>query len=150
MDLSPGRRTEPARPLAGRITLDFVEDIPDFHYSGIMPARPHPGCTFVALTGASLKPKIAEIGSDSPVRRRSMFLRGSFAALLISSAALAASHQPVCPGPAAHGSGRCHARVVVDERGHPKAATVPSGAYGPAQFRGAYKLPSASGGSGQT
>ena len=79
-----------------------------------------------------------------------MFLRGSFAALLISSAALAASHQPVCPGPAAHGSGRCHARVVVDERGHPKAATVPSGAYGPAQFRGAYKLPSASGGSGQT
>jgi len=40
--------------------------------------------------------------------------------------------------------------VVVDERGHPKATAVPSGAYGPAQFRGAYKLPSASGGSGQT
>jgi len=79
-----------------------------------------------------------------------MFLRGSFAAVLISSACLATSHQPVCPGPAAHGSGRCHARVVVDERGHPKATAVPSGAYGPAQFRGAYKLPSASGGSGQT
>jgi subtilase family serine protease len=40
--------------------------------------------------------------------------------------------------------------VVVDERGRPKAAAVPSGAYGPAQFRGAYNLPSTSAGSGQT
>src|SRR6185503_17995257 len=151
MDLSPGRRTEPARPQDGRITLDFVEDIPGFHYSGISPARPHPGCTFVALTHASLKPKMGGIWEQTPLSGgREMFLRGSFAAVLISSACLATSHQPVCPGPAAHGSGRCHARVVVDERGHPKATAVPSGAYGPAQFRGAYKLPSASGGSGQT
>jgi subtilase family serine protease len=79
-----------------------------------------------------------------------MFLRGTCVAVLISSAAFAADHRPVCPGPAAPGNSRCHARVVVDERGRPKAAAVPSGAYGPAQFRGAYKLPSTSAGSGQT
>lgn len=78
-----------------------------------------------------------------------LFLRGSFLVVVISSAAMAASHQPVCPGPAAHGTARCHARVVVDNRGLPKAAAVPSGAYGPAQFRGAYRLPSTAAGSGQ-
>jgi len=79
-----------------------------------------------------------------------MFLRGAFAAVLISSAAMAASHRPVCPGPADPGSARCHARVVVDQRGLPRASAVPTGAYGPAQFRGAYNLPSTSAGSGQT
>lgn len=79
-----------------------------------------------------------------------MFLRGAFAAVLISSAAMAASHRPVCPGPADPGSARCHARVVVDRRGLPRASAVPTGAYGPAQFRGAYNLPSTSAGSGQT
>src|SRR6185369_16676069 len=78
MDLSPGRRTEPARPQDGRITLDFVEDIPGFHYSGISPARPHPGCTFVALTHASLKPKMGGIWEQTPLSGgREMFLRGS-------------------------------------------------------------------------
>ena len=79
-----------------------------------------------------------------------MFLRGTFAVVLLPSAALAASHKPVCPGPGSSGSARCHAQVVVDDRGLPRAATVPSGAYGPAQFRGAYQLPSTSAGSGQT
>jgi subtilase family serine protease len=69
-----------------------------------------------------------------------MFLRAAFAAFFLTSAAMAASHQPVCPGPAAPGTGRCHARVVVDARGLPKASAVPSGALSPAQFRTAYNL----------
>lgn len=53
---------------------------------------------------------------------------------------IAQDHVPVCPGPAGNNSARCHARVVVDNQGQPKASVVPSG-YGPAQFRGAYNLP---------
>ncbi len=49
------------------------------------------------------------------------------------------SNQPVCPGPADKDSARCHARVVTDEKGLPKASTTPPG-YGPAHFRGAYQL----------
>lgn len=60
--------------------------------------------------------------------------------LLLSGPASAASQAPVCPGPAAAGSARCHAHVVTDANGTPKAETVPRG-YGPAQFRGAYGLP---------
>ncbi len=45
-------------------------------------------------------------------------------------------------------SARCHARVVVDEHGLPKAVTAPSG-YGPVQFLGAYNL-SGTAGSNQT
>jgi subtilase family serine protease len=68
-----------------------------------------------------------------------MFLRAVIASLLLSIAAFAASHRPVCPGPAAPGTGRCHARVVTDSRGVPNAAATPSG-YGPLQFRTAYGL----------
>ena len=65
----------------------------------------------------------------------------SIAALsLLPSAAGAASQAPVCPGSAAPGTARCHAHVVTDGNGAPKAATAPKG-YGPAQFRGAYGLP---------
>lgn len=46
-------------------------------------------------------------------------------------------HVPVCPGPAASESARCHARVVVDHGGKPEVTTAPSG-YGPAQFHAAY------------
>ncbi len=49
-----------------------------------------------------------------------------------------AIHAPVC----AHGQNDvlgCHARVVVDNQGHPETNTNPAG-YGPAQFRGAYNL----------
>lgn len=52
----------------------------------------------------------------------------------------AQNHVPVCPGPASPGSARCHARVVVDSQGKPQASTLPAG-YGPAQFHGAYSLP---------
>ena len=69
-----------------------------------------------------------------------MFFRVVSAALLFSSAAFAADHRPVCPGPAAPGTSRCHARVVTDTRGIPMAALAPSG-YGPLQFRIAYGLP---------
>jgi subtilase family serine protease len=48
--------------------------------------------------------------------------------------------QAVCPGPAAKGSVRCHARVILDAHGQPAATAGPSG-YGPAQFHGAYALP---------
>jgi subtilase family serine protease len=70
-----------------------------------------------------------------------MFLRAVGVTLLLSAAAVAADHRPVCPGPAAFGAGRCHARVVTDSRGVPNAAAAPSG-YGPAQFRTAYGLTS--------
>ena len=99
----------------------------------------------------------------------SVFVIGSLA---IASVALAApngnaspqarSHAPVCPGPAAAGDARCHARVVTDDQGLPLVAaargnskgggsgsSLPPG-YGPAQFQTAYRLPSLSAGSGQT
>jgi subtilase family serine protease len=67
----------------------------------------------------------------------------AFASLsLLASAASAASQRPVCPGPVAAGTALCHAHVVTDANGVPKAVTAPRG-YGPAQFRGAYGLPSA-------
>jgi subtilase family serine protease len=61
-------------------------------------------------------------------------------ALSASPAAGAASQAPVCPGPAGPSSARCHAHVVTNANGTPRATTAPSG-YGPAQFRGAYGLP---------
>ena len=48
--------------------------------------------------------------------------------------------RPVCPGPAAGGVADCHARVVTDRGGAPLATSGPTG-YGPAQFHGAYELP---------
>jgi subtilase family serine protease len=61
---------------------------------------------------------------------------------LLSGPASAASQAPVCPGPAAAGSARCHAHVVTNANGAPKSVSAPQG-YGPAQFRGAYGLPAA-------
>ncbi len=77
-----------------------------------------------------------------------MYFRVTIATLLFSTSALAASHRPVCPGPAAPGDTRCHSRVVTDQKGSPNATTTPSG-YGPAQFRSAYGL-TASGSSSTT
>jgi subtilase family serine protease len=54
-------------------------------------------------------------------------------------AAAGQSNKPVCPGPAGNGETRCHARVIVDDKGNPNATTGPTG-YGPAQFLGAYNL----------
>lgn len=70
-----------------------------------------------------------------------MFLRSVLATLLVSAPAFATGHKPVCPGPAAPGAGRCHARVVTDEHGQPLITTRPVG-FGPMQFRTAYGLPS--------
>ncbi len=56
---------------------------------------------------------------------------------------------PACPGPAAEGEARCHARVRTDVRGKATLALLPSG-YGPAELRSAYQLPSTSAGGGQT
>ena len=66
-----------------------------------------------------------------------LLIAGCLAALLPAGAL--ASARPVCPGPAAAGHARCHAHVVTDSSGSPKAARGPSG-YGPAQFHGAYGL----------
>ncbi|MFL5797331.1 MAG: peptidase S8 [Actinomycetota bacterium] len=55
-----------------------------------------------------------------------------------------ASARAVCPAPNA-GAARCHALVVTDARGNPLATTSPTG-YGPAQFHGAYNLPTAASG----
>ncbi|TML62821.1 MAG: peptidase S8, partial [Actinobacteria bacterium] len=75
----------------------------------------------------------------------------SSAATLPDVAVGGVSHRAVCtPGPA--GTARCHAHVVTGRDGvTPRAsALAPSGAYGPAQLRGAYELPSTTAGSGQT
>lgn len=53
----------------------------------------------------------------------------------------AAPQRPVCPGPSGAGQALCDAHVVTDGKGAPQVTTAPSG-YGPAQFRGAYGLPS--------
>jgi subtilase family serine protease len=52
------------------------------------------------------------------------------------------SERAVCPGPASAGSARCFAHVVTDSRGTPTTSSTPAG-YGPAQFHGAYGLPTA-------
>jgi subtilase family serine protease len=50
-----------------------------------------------------------------------------------------ANYRAVCPGAEALAA-RCHADVVTDANGNPNATTSPTG-YGPAQFQGAYSLP---------
>jgi subtilase family serine protease len=70
-----------------------------------------------------------------------MLLRGVIVVFLFSVAAVAASHKPVCPGPAAPGTGRCHASVVTDPNGNPIATALPSG-YGSVDFKTAYGLTS--------
>jgi len=50
-----------------------------------------------------------------------------------------ANYHAVCPGAEALAA-RCHADVVTDANGNPDATTSPTG-YGPAQFHGAYSLP---------
>ena len=57
------------------------------------------------------------------------------------------SSRAVCPAPR-FGSARCHALAVTDAHGNVTAAALPSG-YGPAQFHGAYALPTTAP-SGQT
>ena len=69
-----------------------------------------------------------------------MYLRAVTAVLLLSGLAMAAGSKPVCPGPAAFGTARCHSHVTTDRKGNPRAAAAPSG-YGPVQFRTAYNLP---------
>ena len=49
------------------------------------------------------------------------------------------NHVRVCPRSGGKESADCHARVVVDPNGTPKAASLPLG-YGPAQLLGAYTL----------
>jgi subtilase family serine protease len=84
------------------------------------------------------------------MRVRLMWVAAAVVAIsgAVAAPAGAVSQRPVCPGPAAPESANCHARVVTDSRGTPQATAAPKG-YGPAQFRGAYGLPS-SGPAGQT
>ena len=49
------------------------------------------------------------------------------------------SHSAVCEHSRNADIANCHARVIVDAQGHPKASGLPSG-YGPLQFRRAYSL----------
>jgi len=82
------------------------------------------------------------------MRRGEWILKVAVAALLTSLLALGAAtgvafarpHRAVCPGPAAEGFARCHAHVIVDAHGSPATSSTPAG-YGPAQFHGAYALP---------
>jgi subtilase family serine protease len=75
------------------------------------------------------------------------------AALAFSGAAPAAAvnghanYRAVCPSPMA-GHARCLSKVITDARGNPLATSGPAG-FGPAQFHGAYNLPT-TGPTGQT
>jgi subtilase family serine protease len=70
------------------------------------------------------------------------FCLAATALALLPTVALARPERPVCPGPAAEGFARCHAHVIVDSHGAPATSPTPPG-YGPAQFHGAYSLPTA-------
>jgi len=48
-----------------------------------------------------------------------MFLRVVTVTFLLCGAAMAAGSKPVCPGPAAFGTARCHSHVVTDNNGNP-------------------------------
>lgn len=74
---------------------------------------------------------------------------GSSLLAVLAVAGVAAAHpeRPVCPGPVAEGSARCHAHVVVDSHGNPLTSSATSSlppGYGPVQFHGAYSLPNSS------
>jgi len=56
---------------------------------------------------------------------------------------------PVCPGPAAPGTTRCHSHVRIDPQGKPFVTTTPAG-YRPIDLQSAYSLPSNTAGVGQT
>jgi subtilase family serine protease len=72
-------------------------------------------------------------------------------ALAVSGAGSAANDhanaRAVCP--AAFAAANCHAFVVTDANGNPKASALPSG-LGTADFASAYKLPTTTAGSGKT
>src|SRR5262245_47937793 len=68
-----------------------------------------------------------------------MFFRTFTSISLISATALAGDSRPACPGPAFFGAARCHAHIVTDQNGNPKASGGPVG-YGPLQFQTAYGL----------
>src|SRR5579859_5607958 len=57
---------------------------------------------------------------------------------------------PVCPGPAAAGSARCHAQTVVGPNGKPLVTSTVVNGFRAADLTGAYSLPSATAGGGQT
>lgn len=54
------------------------------------------------------------------------------------------ANAPVCPGPVAHGTAGCTARVITDQKGKPQSNPTPSG-YAPAQLWKAYGFGSPSG-----
>jgi subtilase family serine protease len=56
-----------------------------------------------------------------------------------AAAQASVNHVPVCPGPAAAGTARCHSHVVTDDKGQPLATSGPSG-YGPTALRAAYAI----------
>src|SRR5215212_5000751 len=64
----------------------------------------------------------------------------AFAATPNAPAVTHAPQRPVCPGPVSAGTTQCHAHVITDRRGTPRATSAPTG-YGPAQFHSAYSLP---------
>ncbi len=70
-----------------------------------------------------------------------------------ASAAAGRAQRAVCPGPPLAGDARCLAHVITDSHGTPLTVPAPpSSWYGPAQFHGAYALPTtpASGAPAQT
>src|SRR5438132_6430783 len=61
-----------------------------------------------------------------------------------ATASEVSTHVPVCPGPAAAGDARCHARVWVDGHGNPAVTSGPTG-LSPADLKSAYNLTGLSG-----
>jgi hypothetical protein len=76
---------------------------------------------FGLMLGVSLAPSVLALG-QTPAGREQSALHAPV------------KHAPVCPGPAAAGTARCHAHVVVDNVGKPLATSGPAG-YRPADLR---------------
>lgn len=94
--------------------------------------RRHPGAASALLRAARRRTVIGGCGASL------------LTALAFAGVTSAHPERPVCPGPVAEETARCHAHVVVDGHGAPATSSVPPG-YGPAQFHGAYSLPTQAG-----
>jgi subtilase family serine protease len=81
---------------------------------------------FGLMLGVSLAPSVLALG-QTPAGSEQSALHAPV------------KHAPVCPGPAAAGTARCHAHVVVDNVGKPLATSGPAG-YRPADLRSAYNV----------
>jgi len=109
-------------------------------YSGTQAANSHASAQGAAhsdnVTSAVSTPASAQTtpaNDQTPSQASSSQATSTPASDQDQTANLHESHAPVCPGPTSFGSARCHAHVIVDQQGSPKALAAPAG-YGPTQL----------------